>query len=209
NDDNTRFIGRTRTGGSVRYRDGRIVTRGPEREFIERRGNVRIDQVTIRDVDRRQDDRIVRDGNREQIEVYRPRIQERDNRVDRPANVREEGGRSVDLDTRKIDVRAREIEREGEFRTRNENGRRAEERVQREERQRDATNDNGLRGDDRRAAQRQQEARPERQAQPERRQEVRTPERRMETPQRQRDNSPRQSSGGERNEGGREGRGRR
>ncbi|MEO8168474.1 MAG: DUF6600 domain-containing protein, partial [bacterium] len=98
NNDNTRFIGRTRTGGSVRYRDGRIVTRGPEREFIERRGNVRIDQVTIRDVDRRQDDRIVRDGNREQIEVYRPRIQERDNRVERPANVREEGGRSVDLD---------------------------------------------------------------------------------------------------------------
>ncbi len=212
NDNNTRFIGRTRTGGSVRYSGGRIVTRGPDREFIERRGNVRIETAKVREVEGRDRERVVRDGNREQIEVYRPRIQERaDDRADRPARVREEGGRSVDLDTRKIDVRAREVEREGEFRTRNENGRSAEERVQREERQRnDASNterQRGTRGDDQRAVQRQPEARPERQNRPERREEVRTPERRMETPQRQRDSAPR-PAGGERSEGGRGGRGR-
>lgn len=218
-DNNTRFIGRTRGGGSVRYSGGRIVTRGPEREYIERRGNIRIESVRIREVEQRQEDRVVRDGNREQIEVYRPRIQERrgeDGSAERPARVREEGGRSVDLDTRKIDVRAREVEREGEYRTRDESGRGAAERAQREARQRDdasnADRQRNMRGDDQRAVQRQPgtprpEARPERQARPERREEVRTPERRVETPQRQRDSAPRNSGGG-RSEGGRSGRGR-
>lgn len=114
NENNTRYIGITRTGGSVRHEDGRIRTRGPEREYIERRGNVRVEPVRVREVEDRQVERIVRDGNREQIEVYRPRLQERgaDADLERPARVRELSGRTVDLDTRKIDVRSREVERE-------------------------------------------------------------------------------------------------
>lgn len=112
---NTRYIGVTRTGGSVRYSGGRIVTRGPEREFVERHGRVRIEPVGIRDVDVTGRERIVREGPREQIEVYRPRVDERistDDRSARPERIRIEDGRSVDLDTRKIDVRSREIARE-------------------------------------------------------------------------------------------------
>ncbi len=146
-ENNTRYIGVTRSGGSVRYEGGRIMTRGPEREYVERRGNVRAEPVKIREVEDRQVERIVRDGNREQIEVYRPRIQERnadDENVGRPSRVREDAGRTLDLDTRKIDVRAREIEREEgrdvkraeEFRTRDAVGR-SEERKRDLEPQRD------------------------------------------------------------------------
>ncbi len=137
-ENNTRYIGVTRTGGSVRHSGGRIVTRGPEREFVERRGNVRIEPVGIRDVDDRPVERFSQDGNRGQIEVYRPRIQERsaDNAIERPERVREEAGRPLDIDTRKIDTRSREVARdEGrdlkrieEFRTRNETGRSLERR---------------------------------------------------------------------------------
>ncbi len=132
---NTRYIGATRSGGSVRYEGGRIVSRGPERDYVERRGNVRIEQVRVREVDDKAVERIARDGSREEIQVYRPRIERRadeSNEASRPPRVRDEGGRSIGLDTRKIDVRAREIEREEgrdmrraeEYRSRDEDGRR-------------------------------------------------------------------------------------
>ncbi len=116
NENNTRYIGVTRSGGSVRHQGGRIISRGPEREYIERRGNVRIEPVRIRDVDDKAIERVVRhEGGREQIEVYRPRIEERRNdnaEVDRPSRVRDSGGRQIDLDVRKTDVRAREVDRD-------------------------------------------------------------------------------------------------
>lgn len=110
-EENTRYIGVTRTGGSVRYAGGRIVTRGPEREFVERQGRVRLEPVRIREVTDTPVERIVREDNREQIEVYRPRIEERaddEAAAIRPPRVRVDGGRSLDLDVRKIDLRARE-----------------------------------------------------------------------------------------------------
>lgn len=133
-ENNTRFIGVTRSGGSVRYEGGRIVSRGPEREYVERRGNVRIEQVRVREVDDRPVERIAHDGSREEIQVYRPRIEKRADegeQLSRPPRVRDEGGRSLGLDTRKIDLRARELEREEgrdirraeEFRSRDEGGR--------------------------------------------------------------------------------------
>ncbi len=126
---NTRYIGVTRSGGSVRYHEGRIVSRGPEPEYVERRGNVRLTPIRVREVDDQPVERIVRDGNREQIEVYRPRIIERedDEATDvRPARVREVTGRSLELDTRKLDLRVREssrpetkdVRRTEEYRTR-------------------------------------------------------------------------------------------
>lgn len=61
------------TRSAVRYEVGRdrVVNRGIDREFIERRGNLRILRTEVGETrDRR--DRIVRDGERERIEVYRP-----------------------------------------------------------------------------------------------------------------------------------------
>ncbi len=113
NEQNARYIGNTRGGGSVRYDGGRIRSRGPEREYVEREGRTRIEQVGVREVGERRGERIRNEGGREHIEVYRPRIQERsDDAAVRPGRVREERGRTLDLDTRKIDGRSREMERE-------------------------------------------------------------------------------------------------
>jgi hypothetical protein len=88
---NTRYLGVTRSGGSVRYNGGRIVSRGPDREYVERRGNVRIEPARIRDVESRRDERIVQNGGRDEIEVYRPRIDARGgDGMTRPGRVREE-----------------------------------------------------------------------------------------------------------------------
>jgi hypothetical protein len=108
---NTRYIGRTRTVGNVRYDRGRIVSRGPEREFVERRGNVRIPRADVVDVNDRPVERVVRTGDRERVEVYRPRIEERSGEKDRPGRIRE-SGRKIDIDTRQMDVRSREVDRE-------------------------------------------------------------------------------------------------
>lgn len=127
---NTRYIGMTRSGGSVRYSGGRIVSRGPEPEYVERKGNVRLAPVTVQDANDARIERIVKDNGRERIEVYRPQIVEQaeDDAVSsRPSRISTEGGRSLDLDTRKIDLRAREesrveergVRRAEEYRTRN------------------------------------------------------------------------------------------
>lgn len=108
--DNRQYIGRTRPGGNVRYRDGRIVTRGPEREFVERRGRIRLEAAEIRE-SAEQGERLTREGNRERIEVYRPRIEDRRvDMVEKPSRVRE-GDRRIDIDVRKTDVRSRSLDR--------------------------------------------------------------------------------------------------
>jgi hypothetical protein len=115
NEHNSRYVGNTRGGGSVRYDGGRIRSRGPEREYVEREGRTRIEQVGVREIGERRGERIRKEGGREHIEVYRPRIQERsDDATDAvsPGRVREERGRTLDLDTRKIDGRSRGSERE-------------------------------------------------------------------------------------------------
>ena len=112
-DDNTRIIGRTRTAGSVRSEDGRVVAHGVDPAYIERRGNVRIERADLVDVADRQRQGIVRSGDRERVEVYRPRVEERLRGVEgvRPARVRE-AERTPSIDTRHIDVRSREQARE-------------------------------------------------------------------------------------------------
>jgi hypothetical protein len=110
NEDNDRYIGRTRDFGSVRYNGGRVVSRGPEREIIERRGNIRIDRADIVDVNDRQGERLVRGtDNRMKIETYRPRIAPSEGRSEavRPSEVRSTG-RPINLDSRGIDARSRE-----------------------------------------------------------------------------------------------------
>jgi hypothetical protein len=112
-ENNTRYMGRTRSAGSVRYSGGRVVTRGPDRGYVEERGNIRMEKTEIRDVADHPVDRLVRDGGRERVEVYRPKI---DGREDQSANVRpnrvHQSDRNISLDTRGIDVRARIDDRE-------------------------------------------------------------------------------------------------
>ncbi len=111
-DDNTRFIGRTRTGGSVRSENGRVITRGPDASYVERRGNVRVPRVTMVDVGSRDEARVIRSGENERIGVYRPRVEERfDQRIERPDGVRDRE-RLPSLDTRALDARRREVARE-------------------------------------------------------------------------------------------------
>jgi hypothetical protein len=108
---NTRFIGRTRTGGSVRPDNGRVISRGPEPGEIERRGDLRIPRTQLVDVEDR--DRARGVGNEGRIGVYRPRVEERsgDERIERPGTLRE-SERMPSLDSRRLDVRRREVERE-------------------------------------------------------------------------------------------------
>jgi hypothetical protein len=109
-ENNTRFIGRTRTAGSVRYDGGHIVTRGPDVSYVERRGNVRIHKAEVVDANSAADARALRNGERNRIGVYRPRIEERpgDQRPERPADLRERE-RVPSLDARDIDTRRREV----------------------------------------------------------------------------------------------------
>ncbi len=105
-DENTRYIGRTRTAGSVRYDNGRIVSRGPEREFVEQRGNIRIPRTELVDVRDRGRSGMVRDASGERIGVYRPRI-DAESRVvtgTRPDRVRVDD-HPVGFDTRGTDIR--------------------------------------------------------------------------------------------------------
>ncbi|MEX1140356.1 MAG: DUF6600 domain-containing protein [Bacteroidota bacterium] len=72
NEGETRRLIRT-TRGAVRYevdRD-RIINRGIDRETIERRGNTRIVRTEVTET-RNREERMVQDGTRERIEVFRP-----------------------------------------------------------------------------------------------------------------------------------------
>ena len=129
-DENTRFIGRTRTAGSVRYDNGRIVSRGPERDYVERNGNIRVERADLVDVRARNDAGIARNGDRERVSVYRPRIESngRDAAALRPERLRGDD-RRLNLDTRGTDIRRsdagnaqRDLRRAEEFRARPEAG---------------------------------------------------------------------------------------
>ncbi len=110
-DNNARFIEDTRTAGSVRVIGNRVVTRGPEREYVERRGGVRIQWADIVTADRPQE-RVIRSGGTERVEVYRPRVEaaRQGNAVVRPERVRDTR-RAFSIDTKQIDLMSRAPER--------------------------------------------------------------------------------------------------
>ncbi|HUI10018.1 MAG TPA: DUF6600 domain-containing protein [Bacteroidota bacterium] len=107
--DNTRFIGRTRTAGSVRYDGGRIVTRGPERGYVEQRGGVSIPRASLVDVRERGEAGVMREPGGERIGVYRPRIEAGSRAVPavRPDRVRAED-HPMNFDMRGTDIRRTE-----------------------------------------------------------------------------------------------------
>ena len=104
-DDIRRVYGSSRYTGSVRYRDGVVESRGPDREYVERRGHVRISAADVVDVNDYSRVRAARQGDRERIEAYRPRVTrdvaERSMRPDRV--VRSE--RAPSIDSRYLDQR--------------------------------------------------------------------------------------------------------
>ncbi len=108
--DNRRLFGSTRGAGNIRWSGGRVVGGGPDREIVERRGNVRLQAAEIVD-GREHGERMMREGERERIQVFRPRIAEQGSgAVERPASVRE-AERPIRLEADKMDVRIRDQER--------------------------------------------------------------------------------------------------
>lgn len=106
-DDIRRVYGESRATGTVRYRDGIMESRGPDREYVERRGNVRIGTAEVVDVNDYSRVRATREGRSERIEVYRPHIRrdeaERSVRPDRVAP----SDRAPSIDSRYLDERMR------------------------------------------------------------------------------------------------------
>jgi hypothetical protein len=111
-DEIRRVYGASRYTGSVRYRDGAVETRGPEREYVERRGNLRIGTAEIVDVNDYARVRATRQGERERIDVYRPQVQRApDSRSARPDRITR-GDRSPSIESRYLDRRMRPATRE-------------------------------------------------------------------------------------------------
>ncbi|HLF19592.1 MAG TPA: DUF6600 domain-containing protein, partial [Bacteroidota bacterium] len=88
-----RLIRTTRSVGGYEVERDRIVNRGVDKGFIERRGRTRIERMDITDVRDRSTERIVKEGARERIEVYRP------------SRTEMEQGREVRIDARRADRR--------------------------------------------------------------------------------------------------------
>ena len=73
---NSRYVGSTRRGGSVESRGGRLVSRGPEREYVEREGRVRIPPATVIESRAPGTQRVGSRGSDRTVEIYRPSPQE-------------------------------------------------------------------------------------------------------------------------------------
>lgn len=102
----TRRLIRT-TRGASRYevdRD-RVINRGVDRTFIERRGNVRINRTEVGET-RERGERILREGGRERIEAYRPSREDFERQEERIEARRPE--RRLSLDLNRIDRPRRE-----------------------------------------------------------------------------------------------------
>ena len=78
-----RFFGNTRGAAGIRAEDNRIINRGIDVGVIERRTKTTINRADIVPTDRDRGERIIRDSNRERIEVYRPIIDPRSNAEER------------------------------------------------------------------------------------------------------------------------------
>jgi len=72
-----RVFGNTRSVLDIRAENDQVINRGIDPQFVERRANVRLDRVDVIAHDRAQGERLVRDGNRQRVEVFRPRLDTR------------------------------------------------------------------------------------------------------------------------------------
>ncbi len=97
-----RFFGDTRYRTDYRYENERITNSGVDREFIERRTGERIRTAEITETRDRKTDRIIREGDRPKIEVYRP--SEREIERNKPERIEaRKSDRTSTLDLEKVD----------------------------------------------------------------------------------------------------------
>ena len=92
-----RLMSATRSAGRYGFENGRIINRGVEREFVERRGGFgRMDQWEVRD-SRIMGERSARDRNTNRIDVYRPTFSADGRTHERIDARRMDRGSSLDL----------------------------------------------------------------------------------------------------------------
>lgn len=128
-----RLIRTTRTAMRYDVDRDRIVNRGVDRNFIERRGNFRIDRADVTE-SRDRNERVLRESGRDRIEVYRPNRTELDQRADRIEARRPERRLSLDMGRIERNRNTETIQRrEGEQRTFQQN----QEKPQQEQRKRE------------------------------------------------------------------------
>ena len=70
-----RIFGSTRGSANIGREGDRVFNRGVDVNFIERRGNIRVNRADVVGSSDRVGERVVRDEGRDRIEVYRPRIE--------------------------------------------------------------------------------------------------------------------------------------
>ena len=83
---NRRISDRIQGGNTIRYENNRIMNRGIDRDVVERRGNIRINRVDIIEKDRGESERYIRKDGRQQVEVYRPRFDDK-RKIDREISI--------------------------------------------------------------------------------------------------------------------------
>jgi hypothetical protein len=109
-----RIFGNTRRTIDIRSENDRVINRGIDVGFVERRGNMRIDRVDVIDNNRGSGDKITRENNRERIEVFRPRLDTRTGDVPQHRdNVRPD--RSRGYENKEADHSNRELRERGVY----------------------------------------------------------------------------------------------
>jgi len=92
-----RLISTTRSAGRYEFENGRVINRGVDREFVERRGGyTRIDRIDVRE-SHDMGERIVRDRTVNRIEVHRPDFNAAGRTHERIDATRVDRGSSLDL----------------------------------------------------------------------------------------------------------------
>lgn len=104
-----RFFGSTRSSTRYGVDNGRVVNRGVDIRFVERRAKTRIERLEIVETRERGVERITRDNGQEKIEVYRPSREE----VKKIAPSRIEARRSE----RKLSLDRENLEKERDIRS--------------------------------------------------------------------------------------------
>jgi uncharacterized protein DUF6600 len=69
-----RIWGNTRSVVGIRVDNDRVINRGIDVNFVERRGNVRVDKVDVVTRERGSGERFMKEGGRQRVEVFRPRL---------------------------------------------------------------------------------------------------------------------------------------
>jgi hypothetical protein len=105
-----RLFGSTRSAMNIEGNDRRVVNRGVDREFIERRTNSRIEHVDVITRDRGEGDRLVRSGDGSRVEAFRPRLEREAHQDARPESFRQDERRTSRPDASPR-LKSREVQR--------------------------------------------------------------------------------------------------